>query len=347
MARWRLPIKLDERKKRILAAIVEEYVATAKPVGSSYIANLFGNNMSSATIRNEMAFLYEIGLLEQPHISAGRIPSLNGYRFYTENILERNGIDELHKAKIACLLESNPNQKSILTMVSAILAEITHCVAVLSTPHSKTDKIQHLEVSCTSNDLCIIILATTAHTIRHKVCKFNHNISSNFLTALNTFLNNTFANRYLTDITNSFVKSIISTNLNEDTSFQTILSPILLCIYQICLDSCNVDLYIKGRTNLLLYDEAKEDVAKALNLLEDPQKVLELMTTKSGELDIKVGQNLGGSELKPFSILDACYTAKSLGEGHITIIGPIKMRYKISASYVRYFAEILPGYLKG
>jgi transcriptional regulator of heat shock response len=107
-----------------------------------------------------------------------------------------------------------------------------------------------------------------------------------------------------------------------------------------------VDLYIKGITNLLLYDELKSDVARVLKVLEDPPKLLDLMKAKSGELSIKVGQNLGGSELKPFSILDACYSVRGVGEGHISIIGPINIDYRVCAAYSRYFAGILPDYLK-
>ncbi|MDR2817340.1 MAG: heat-inducible transcriptional repressor HrcA [Oscillospiraceae bacterium] len=339
-------MKLDERKKKVLAAIVEGYINNSKPVGSDYIAKLFENSVSSATIRSEMAFLYEVGLLEQPHTSAGRIPSLNGYRFYTENILQNCGIDDIAKDKITYLLEDSPNQKACLIKACSILAEISRCVVVFSSPHSETEKVQHMEVVRTSSDFCVVVLATSSGTVRHKICRFDHTISDGFLRGLNTFLNNTFANRFLRDVTDAFVNSIIATAPAEYSSFNAILSPILLCVYQICLESCNVDLYTKGRTNLLLYEELGKDAWRVLDLLENPQKVLDLMTAEPDQLEIRVGQNIGGSELRPFSVLDACYIIKDLGTGRIAMIGPVRIEYPVCVAYLKYFTEILPTYLK-
>ncbi|GHU86521.1 heat-inducible transcription repressor HrcA [Clostridia bacterium] len=339
-------MKLDERKKRILAAIVEGYINNSRPVGSGYIARLFENHISSATIRSEMAFLYEVGLLEQPHTSAGRIPSLNGYRFYTENILQDYEIDSLTKEKIAYLLEDSPNQQACLIKACSILAEISHCVVMFSAPYSKTEKVQHLEVVRTSSDFCVVVLATSSCVVKHKICRFDHTVSDNFLRGLNTFLNNTFSNRYLRDVTDTFVNSIIATAPVEDSSFNAILSPILLCVYQICLESCNIDLYTKGGTNLLLYEGLAKDAWRILDLLEDPQKALALMLAEPNQLEIRVGQNIGGSELRPFSILDTCYTVKAFGEGRITMIGPVRIEYPMCVAYLKYFTEILPDYLK-
>jgi heat-inducible transcriptional repressor len=339
-------VNLDERKKRILAVVVEEYIVNHKPICSSWVANLLGNCLSSATIRNEMAFLYELGLLEQPHTSAGRIPSVNGYRFYTENILRSREIDNLTREKITFLLEGHADQKTILTRVCSLLAKVTRCVVTASTPHSKTDKIQHLEVIQTAADLCVIVLATTSSKSSHKICRFNHTLPSNFVEGLNTFLNNTFSNRYLTEVTHSFVESIIATTPLTNNLFNTILAPILFTIYQICLDNCNIDIYTKGRSNLLLYSELAQNVKIILDFLEDHKKILELMTAPPGNLEIKVGQNIGSSELRPFSILNACYTVKGIGDAHIMTIGPVRVEYQIGVTYLKYFSELLPEYLK-
>jgi heat-inducible transcriptional repressor len=243
-------------------------------------------------------------------------------------------------------LEGNADQKAILMRVCSLLAKVTRCVVAISAPHPKTDKIQHLEVIRTAADFCVIVLATSSFKVSHQICHFNHTFPDDFLEGLNVFLNNTFSNRYLNDVTSSFVESIIATAPVNNDLFHTILVQILLNIYKICLDNCNIDIYTKGSSNLLLYPELTQDVGVVLDFLEDTKRILELMTATPGKLEVKVGQNIGSSELKPFSILDACYPVKDVGDGHVMMIGPVRVEYQVGVTYLKHFAELLPEYLR-
>ncbi len=340
-------MKLDERKRKILTMVIEEYIATSKPVGSELVAHLFKDKISSATIRNEMAVLYELGLLEQPHTSSGRVPSLNGYRLYADDIMVYKGLDAVQKSEIAYALGMEYGVSNILKRASAILAEATNCVAIFSSVHSETDKIEKVLVIPTKSNFCIVVMSTIHGVIKHKTCNLGGILSELFLEGLNTFLNNGFSNRSPLEITHSFIQSLISTssiNANES-MLNSMLVPILFCIYDICSELCNVDLFIKGSTNLLCYEELAPNIKDILAFLEEHSRVKKLMTAQPDKIQIQIGQNIAGSEFKPFSVLDTCFEIKGKGKGGIVVIGPVKMNYSLCVAYLQYFVDILPKLL--
>lgn len=340
-------MKLDKRKRRILATIIEEYISTARPISSELIAHIFNDEISPATIRNEMALLYELGLLEQPYTSSGRVPSLNGYRLYADDIMEQKELDASVKDEIEYLLNLEFGVNNILKKAAQILADVSKCAAIFTTIYSEINKIEKINLIPTASNLCIVAISTTYGCDKNKICNLGCTISELFLESLCIFLNNSFVAKSPAEVTQKFVKSLIMTfdDGNEESVLNSMYIPVLLCIYDMCCELCHVDLFIKGSTNLLNYSELSNDVSSILSFIEEHSEVKKLITAEVGEIKIQIGQNIANSELKPFSILDICYKVKEKGKGRIALIGPVRINYRLCTTYLKYFADILPKFI--
>ena len=171
-------IVLDERKLKILGAIVDEYILTGEPVGSKTIAKLDGINVSSATIRNDMVILEQLGYLEQPHTSAGRIPTFSGYRLYIDKIMKENPLSDEDKKMLDSMLDTDaPTEEALIQSASTALAEITKCAVVASNLAPKYSVITKVEVIPTGKRLYVLLLITSSGSIKNKVCRLEFDLT--------------------------------------------------------------------------------------------------------------------------------------------------------------------------
>lgn len=199
--------QLDERKQRILSAIVEMFAATGEPVGSKALAQVFDHAFSSATIRNEMGTLTDMGLIQQLHTSSGRVPSHLGYRLYIDRLMPRKRLtrEEMNRIdQLAASIRSH-NAERILTEAGAALAELTHCAAVSTTPNLCECVIKQIEAVWISPQVAVLILVTSASTAKSKMCRLENPISQETLEKFTRLCMEQFVNRTLDEMTPAFL----------------------------------------------------------------------------------------------------------------------------------------------
>ena len=192
---------LEDRKKRVLQAIVEEYIQTAEPVSSNAIMNFEGLECSSATIRNEMAELEKMGYLEKPHTSAGRVPSAKGYRFYVDELLEEDKISLEEIKYISEKLETKVNEMEEITQIaSSTISEITHYTTVTIGPSSDVQKIENIKFVSLSNRMIMGVILTDSGLVKETIIKFDEDITENQVQTLSYMFNNKLKGEPITKI---------------------------------------------------------------------------------------------------------------------------------------------------
>ena len=255
---------MDERKLRILGAVVDEYIVTGEPVGSKAICADMGNAVSSATIRNDMADLVEAGFLEQPHTSAGRIPSEAGYRYYVDNLMTSYelGLDEQERIKIWLQSFSGEPDK-LLEKAGSILAELTNCVAVSSSPSDTEAFIKRIELVPLSNHTAMIVLLATSGILKSAVVRSDAEINVDIAEIFYNISQTYFTGRNVSDITVTFIQTLVASL--GDRVF--IMSPFLCAIADLCEAVKTTELHLKGQNNILNHSELSEDAFILMDFL--------------------------------------------------------------------------------
>ena len=200
---------ISERKLKILAAIVETYVKTGEPVGSKALCEALDCSVSSATIRNEMADLSEMGLLEQPHTSAGRIPSHAGYRLYIDKLMEQKPLSEEEQRFIdGSLSASADNPEHLLEDASQVLAELTSYAAISTTPSDEEATVRHLQFVQTGRRTAMVVLLTSSGILKNKIFRCDYDLSPDILRVFHKLLNEKIAGIPVASITPAYIQTL-------------------------------------------------------------------------------------------------------------------------------------------
>ena len=340
-------MSLSERKKQILRAVVELYVKGAEPVGSKAVASALESPVSSATIRSEMADLESMGLLEQPHTSAGRIPSSNGYRIYVNELMRNQDISgddaevidsELdgHLAKPTNLLDKVGNLTSRLTTYPAYaMASATGIVCIARFDLIYVDHSTFIIVALLSND-----------TVKNKLVHLTTNIEPPMLTKLSAVLNASFTGIPEERITPALI--VATERAVGDTA--GIVAIVAGYTIELLVEAKSVGAHISGAVNLLSHPEFR-DVDKAqriLRYLTDEKELARLPSPDSpGELKITIGPENLANELRDSSVMAIKYDAGNDIQGLIGVVGPTRMDYSKVAAHLSYMAQGLSLLLGG
>ncbi len=330
---------LSERKKRILQAIVEEYINTAEPVSSASITNDYNLNCSSATIRNDMAELEEFGYLEKPHTSAGRIPSAKGYRFYVDELINEEDIslDEIQYIKEK--LETKINEIEDLTRIATnTLSEITHYTTVAIGPKANTQNIEDIKFVVLGNRVLMAVILTDGGAIKESIIKFNEDITESQVETLNFIFNNKLRGKPLGKIDKPMEEYILS-EMNYQVS---VIKPIIEQINKAVNEQNN--LYLEGASRVFDFPEFKKlDTAKNfLNILDEKEVMLDLLNSGiAKDINVYIGEENENEELKDFSIITFKHTVGNIDLGTIGIIGPKRMDYSKVISIMKYINKKL------
>lgn len=319
---------LNDRKKKILSAVVDEYIGTAEPVGSRAISKKNELGLSSATIRNEMADLEEMGYLMQPHASAGRVPSDNGYRFYVNSLLARYKAGMEAVNRMQKMLEERVNQLDVLIkQASMITSAMTDYTAFVTTPELNELKIKKIDLIGMGGGNVLIIVVTQTGTVRNKM--INVDIDSEGLTVLEGVLNKRlcgFSADEITIATINAVQSEIEATLGL--SPKTLIS-VLNFVYEVIEGLDDTDIYINN-VNALLKHPEYSDVDKARQMLtffEDTKNLRKAISKENaGGINVTIGSENDCSDIQDCSLVTVDY---SLGDkkGKIGVIGPKRMNY--------------------
>lgn len=322
---------LNDRKKRILQAVIDEYIGTAEPVGSRAISKNESLNLSSATIRNEMADLEEMGYLIQPHTSAGRIPSDEGYRFYVNSLMRqyRMGMEAIAELQKAFQLKIT-RLDQIVKYAGSIASTLTDYTTVVTTPDINTSKLRKIDLVHISSGKTMLIIVT--ETVQSQIMNINLSEAECSLIAL--ALNQRLSGLDLDEITLERVFDIKNELIN--TIDDEILSRVIQFVYETINVRLDSEIYVSNIQSILKYPEYK-DVAKAgemFSYLEDRDRLKRLILTDTSEgINAKIGSEIEDEILKDCSLVTVNYSLGDKKGGKIGVIGPKRMNYsKVFAS---------------
>lgn len=319
---------LGKRKKLILQAIVEDYIASAEPVGSRNIAKNHDLGLSAATIRNEMADLEEMGFLDKPHTSAGRVPSQLGYRFYVDTLMRRYSatveeIDRLNKALQQHYLSLN----SAVSRVSDFISKITLCPTVMTMPTLSGARVVNVKMIMIERNTALIVVVLDGGAVRNKKVRVAENITYEEIDAISDFLNSQLAGLSASEIDEPRIILVYNAMGQYRDFLKTVLDFVLEC-----LGESVAEVYVGGAANILNHPEFS-DIERAREFLkfidnrENATKVLSLSSPDSDDIKVVIGSETGLEEMKDTSIILANYHAGGKLSGKIGVIGPTRMNY--------------------
>lgn len=320
-------MEMDLRKIKILQAIIDSYINTAEPVGSRTIAKKYNMGISSATIRNEMADLEDMGYLEQLHSSSGRKPSNKGYRLYVDKLMEIPNLSEkeLYIIKKQILNSALFEVDKIIKQATLLLAQLTKLTCIVRTPSVSKSYIKHLQlVNIESNSNILLVLVTDSGVIKNSVIRVGKSVSDTVLNKLSILLSNRLRGLNSEQI-NLEVINDIKIDLR---GYEDIFNAIIPALYENLKSADNSDIYLQGTVNIFNYPEYK-DIAKArefLSMLDNKEKVSELLNDPSN-ISVKIGNENYIEGAEDCSVISAVYNLGDRPIGKIGLIGPTRMPY--------------------
>lgn len=321
---------LDDRKLKILQAIIQNYLETGEPVGSRTISKLTDLNLSSATIRNEMADLEEQGFIIQPHTSAGRIPSDKGYRLYVDTMLQ-DKIQEVEDMKVL-LIDRADKIDTLLKQIAKLLAANTNYATLVTKPQYRSRKVKFIQLTEVDDDQILAVILLEGNIVKNKIINTLEKLDKEIILKLNIVFNTFLQGLDLSEIN----LTIIQKMKEQAGSYSGVVSDILDVIAQAISEEKNVEIYTSGATNMLKYPELSDmdKVSELLNTFEEKNQLTELIAatpledTEKRGIQVYIGSETPVEAMKDCSVVTATYEIEDGVYGKIGIIGPKRMDYE-------------------
>ena len=326
---------VDARKRRILSAVVDLYIRTGEPVGSKTISQLPDIHVSAATVRNDMAVLEELGYLEQPHTSAGRVPTFNGYRMYIEEISVEGTLPQEERDRLDEMLgdESQLTEDLILQSATTALSQIPKCATVVSNFAPKYSVISKVDVIPTGKRMYVVLLITSDGKIKNRACRLQFDLTHEHMDFFKHFMEENLEGVSVSDLSEEKLEQMITAM----GTYMMTLSPLVQGICEMSKDLQQNELYMTGEQNLFSCDDLdKAEVAKFMmhkqelsGLLDDSFQGIKVMFGEEGNDFV-----IGNSSMIVSKYQKGDHTAGSLG-----VIGPMRLNYAKVIPYIEYFTE--------
>ncbi|MCL6591181.1 MAG: heat-inducible transcriptional repressor HrcA [Firmicutes bacterium] len=332
---------LDERKKRILKVVTDDYIASAEPVGSRTIARRYDLGLSPATIRNEMSDLEESGYLEQPHTSAGRVPSERGYRYYVDALM---GLQRLTDAEVELIyreLEQYQQEiESLIHQTSKVLAQLTKYPSMVLAPQIETAVCRHIQLVKLSETTVLVVIVVDTGSVENKIIELQSEISTEELDRLSVLLNEKLRGRSLADMRFNLLNEISSELVFQNQFFNDALRLLIHSMAQKPTER----VYIDGATKILEQPEFA-DIQKfkpLMSLLEKEDRLYKLLSkSPTRKPKIKIGHENEENGMSDCSVVTASYEIAGRTVGVIGVLGPTRMEYSKVLPIVEYTANVL------
>ena len=329
---------LDDRKKKVLKAIIEEYVNTAEPVSSAAIVDKDDLKYSSATIRNDMAELEQYGYLDKPHTSAGRVPSDKGYRFYVNELLKEDNLSVEEIQYIKSRLEIKVNEiDELLKIATSTLSEVTHYTSIAVSSKLDLHTISDIKFVLLGDRLLMAVILTETGIIKETLIKFEEDINSEIIENLNHMFRNKLVGNPLSIIRTSMEEFL----KNELAESKQIAEQIIRELSNIVIQNDD-SIYLEGASKAFNYPEfEKVETAKNfLSVIEAKDLVRELMDNGIvSDINVYIGDENADEALKDFSVITFKHTLDNKEVGTIGIIGPTRMNYSKVISVMKYISK--------
>ena len=321
--------ELSERKTKILHAIIKNYLETGEPVGSRTISKYTDLNLSSATIRNEMADLEELGYIMQPHTSAGRIPSDKGYRWYVDMLMSQKE-QEITEIK-GQMLEKADKMEELLKQVAKVLANNTNYATMISTPTYNGNKLKFIQLSQVDDHQLIVVIVMEGNIVKNQIVTLDEPLSNEALLKLNMLLNTSLNGTSLEQINLGVIA-----RLKEQAGIHSgVMSSVMDAVANVIQLDDDMEIYTSGATNIFKYPELsdKQSAQEIISAFEEKQQLADLVTeTLASEenhgIQVYIGDEAPVKTMKDCSVVTATYELGEGMKGTIGIIGPKRMDYE-------------------
>lgn len=341
-------MQLDERKTKILQAIIRNYLETGEPVGSRTISKYTDLNLSSATIRNEMADLEEMGYIIQPHTSAGRIPSDKGYRFYVDTMMEEKEKEVVEMKEM--LVERQDKMETLLKQVARLLAQNTQYATMISAPQTHRNKVKFIQLSRVDENQILAVIVVEGNVIKNNILSVDEELNDETLLKLNILLNTHLNGLSMEEIN----LGMISALKQQAGIHSAIVSEVIDAVAEAIKADEDLEIYTSGANNIFKYPELA-DQAKAselINTFEEKQQLHELVTDtladeKNTGIQVYIGDETPVQSMKDCSVVTATYELGDGMRGTIGIIGPKRMDYDKVVGTLRTLQSQLDDLYKG
>ncbi len=336
------PDRLDERKRRILKVVTDDYIASAEPVGSRTIARKYDLGLSPATIRNEMADLEEEGYLQQPHTSAGRIPSDRGYRYYVDALMERRRLRPEEMSAIKRELDARECAiNTLIHQAVRVLAQFTHFPSLISSPETRKALFQHIRLIPMNDRRILVILVTDTGQVEHRMLDGHFDMGEKELERLSNAMNQLLYRSPLTQLKANLEQELKQRVLGGEKLFHQAL--------QALIEGMPVDgseqMIMDGAVQILDQPEFtdRERFRPLLNLLEQEEALYHLFTETAGpnRLKVSIGQENRERAMQDCSVVTATYEMRGRAMGIIGVLGPTRMDYARVMAAVEFMAAHL------
>lgn len=322
-------MEMTPRKEKILSSVVRDFVKSGEPVGSKAIADEIG--VSSATVRNEMADLIDLGLLEQPHTSAGRVPSQRGYREYVDRLMEVPSLREDEKRYFDSMLAGSAYEpERLLLCVCRLLSGTTRYAAIVTTPSGAAAKVKGVQFVQTSRRTAMLLLMSSAGTMKTRVFHCDFDLTHEMMRVFFRVFNEKVTGMDVAEITPGFLQSM-GASLGE---MYVLVGSALLALLEAARDTMETDLVVSGQMNLLFYPELEH--RQVMNLLERKAEIASLLRGKPGKVSALIGGETERPELKNASLLISRYELGGRDAGALALLGPTRMDYAKLTAVLQY-----------
>jgi heat-inducible transcriptional repressor len=340
---------MGNRKRLILQAIIEDYISYAEPVGSRTISKKYLTGTSPATIRNEMSDLEDMGYIEQPHTSAGRIPSDKGYRLYVDKIMKQNTINEAQREAIKKeFIESLGEIDRLVKHASKLLSQMTQYTSIVMAPQFRRTSVKQVQLIRIDKATVLAVILTDAGILKNSVLRLRQDVTPDTLIRISNMLNDKLSGLDIEDLERFDLHDMLNDSMGHGEIIEQVVSELI----QTLLYSDTSEVYHDGVSNILNLPEYS-DINKArnfLNIMEERELLFKVLNDVRGDVNVSIGSENKLEQFKECSLITATYKVNDKTIGSVGIIGPTRMEYSKAIAIVecmtKNLSEILTSILK-
>ena len=324
---------MDDRKLKILAAVIDEYILTGEPVGSKTIASLPDIKVSAATVRNDMAVLEQLGYLEQPHTSAGRVPTFSGYRLYIDKLMPEYSLSDEDKKMLDDFLDVEvPTADVLIETASNALAELTNCAAVAKNVSPKFSVITKVEVIPTRRRMYVLLMVTSSGDIKNKVCRLEFDLTNEQIEFFKHYVAENLQGTSIDSMSDETIEKLAAAM----GTYMITLTPLLKGVRELAEGFKNTDVVVAGEKNLLARTDI--DNNQIVRFFERKNEVVKMLDDSFSDLQVVFGED-GGFVIENSSMIVSKIKKGGKDAGSLGIIGPMRLNYAKVIPYIEYLTE--------
>lgn len=333
---------LNERSLQLLKALIDRYIQDGQPVGSRALSKDAGLNLSPATIRNVMADLEEMGLIRSPHTSAGRVPTVKGYRLFVDSLLTVKSLDSIEINKLYQGLSARDDEKNVIGMASRLLSDLTKMAGVVTLPRRESLYLRHIEFLPLSNTRVLVIFVTNEQEVHNRIIHTAKVFSSSKLQEASNYINSLYSGRNLSDIRELVIKELQD---DRERMNQSMLYAIKMAQQALEKEGEKDDFVLTGETNLMGFSELShvDHLRTLFEAFSQKQGVIHLLDQcmKAEGIQIFIGEESGYQAFDQCSLVTSSYSVSDQVVGVLGVIGPTRMAYEKIIPYVDVTAKLL------